>query len=252
MRPVLSIASAAGIALAALAAAAAPAFAAPPPTLISDDGGGKGHDGGGGGHDGGGGGDDGGGRGGGRGGGPDVRLSPSTVHPGDTVIVRIDCSAYSSPAPTWRSADAFDGPVDLQPMNGQPGFFSGSGIISSALHSGDYKVTGACAARDDNSRFEGRLTIRATGDDGGGRGRGGGGGGDGGRGGGGDGGGGGGGDGGRGGDGGGGWTGPRGAARTGLGGSITGGDATQVALGAALVAGAGGLVLRRRHSNDGD
>ncbi len=234
MRPVLSIASAAGIALAALAAAAAPAFAAPPPTLVSDDGGGRGHDGGGGGddgggrghdgggrgddgggrgHDGGGRGDDGGGRGGGRGGGPDVRLSPSTVHPGDTVAVRIDCSSYSSPAPTWRSADAFDGPVDLQPMNGQPGFFSGSGIISSALHSGDYKVTGACAASDDNSRFEGRLTIAATGDDG--------------------------------------WNRPRGAARTGLGGSITGGDTTQVALGAALVAGAGGLVLRRRHSNDG-
>ena len=191
MRPVLSIASAAGIAVAALTAAAAPAFAAPPPTLVSDDGGGKG---------------------GGRGSGANVRLQPSTVHPGDTVTIQLDCSAYSSPAPTWRSATAFDGPVDLQPMNGQPGFFSGSATISSTLQSGSYSVTGACASGDSNSGFEGRLTITATDD---------------------------------------GYTMPQGTARTGLGGSITGGDTTQVALGAALVAGAGGLVLRRRRSNDG-
>jgi hypothetical protein len=140
-----------------------------------------------------------------------VTVSPSAVHPGDTVQIQLDCSAYSSPKPSWGSASAFSGPVDLHPMSGQPGFFSASATVSASLAAGSYTISGACAAGDSSSSFQADLTISAA-DDG---------------------------------------QMPSGPAHTGVGGSVTGGDLAQEAGGAALLMAAAVVAYRHRRSRDG-
>ena len=140
-----------------------------------------------------------------------VTVSPSAVHPGDTVQIQLDCSAYSSPKPSWGSASAFSGPVDLHPMSGQPGFFSASATVSASLAAGSYTISGACAAGDSSSSFQADLTISAA-DDG---------------------------------------QMPSGPAHTGVGGSVTGGDTVQEAGGAALLMAAAVVAYRHRRSRDG-
>jgi hypothetical protein len=140
-----------------------------------------------------------------------VTVSPSAVHPGDTVQIQLDCSAYSNPKPTWGSSSEFNGPVNLQPMSGQPGFYAASATISASISAGSYTVAGACAAGDSSSSFQADLTISSP-DDG---------------------------------------QMPQGPAHTGVGGSITGGDRVQEAGGAALLLAAGVLTYRHRRSRDG-
>jgi len=140
-----------------------------------------------------------------------VTISPSAVHPGDTVQIQLDCSAYSSPKPVWGSASAFNGPVNLQPMSGQPGFYSASATVSASITAGSYTVSGACAAGDSTSSFQADLTISAQGGD----------------------------------------QMPQGPAHTGVGGSVTGGDLVQEGGGAALLLAAAVLTYRHRRSRDG-
>ncbi|QMU77764.1 LPXTG cell wall anchor domain-containing protein [Streptacidiphilus sp. PB12-B1b] len=195
MRSTQSIVAAAGLGLATLAAAASPAFAsnnAGPGGGGSSSGGGSG-----------------------AASAASVTISPSTVQPGDTVTVELDCSAYSNPKPTWRSTSAFSDPVSLSPMSGQPGFFSGSATVSASIQAGSYTISGACTASAGNSQFQGNLQVGAADQDGGG------------------------------------YHMPQGNAHTGVGGSITGGDTTSVAAGGVLLAGAGLLTLRRRRTRDG-
>jgi LPXTG-motif cell wall-anchored protein len=194
MRPVTSIVTAAGLGLATLVAAASPA-------LASNSGGGSSSG-------------SGSGSSSGAASAASVTISPSTVQPGDTVTVELDCSAYSNPKPTWRSTSAFSSPVSLSPMSGQPGFFSGTATVSASIQSGSYTVSGACSASAGNSQFQGDLEVGSA-DDGSG------------------------------------YRMPQGNAHTGVGGSITGGDTTSVAAGGVLLAGAGLLTLRRRRTRDG-
>ncbi|MBC3842007.1 hypothetical protein GXW82_22875 [Streptacidiphilus sp. 4-A2] len=91
-----------------------------------------------------------------------VTVSPAAVHPGDTVQIQLDCSAYSSPKPTWGSQSEFSGPVDLRPMSGQPGFYSASAEISASLGPGSYTLSGSCAAGDSSSSFQADLTISSS------------------------------------------------------------------------------------------
>ena len=140
-----------------------------------------------------------------------VTVSPSAVHPGDTVQIQLDCSAYSNPKPTWGSASEFDGPVNLQPMSGQHGFFSASATVSASIAAGSYTVAGSCSAGDSTSSFQADLTVSAVDD---------------------------------------GLT-PIGPAHTGVGGSVTGGDTVQEAGGVALLLAAGVLTYRHRRSRDG-
>ena len=137
-----------------------------------------------------------------------VTLSPSAVHPGDTVQIQLDCSAYSSPKPTWGSSSEFSGPINLQPMSGQPGFYTAAATVSASIAAGSYTLAGACAAGDSSSSFQADLTISAS-DDG---------------------------------------QLPQGPAHTGVGGSITGGDTVQEAGGLALLLAAGVLGYRHRRS----
>lgn len=149
-----------------------------------------------------------------------VTVSPSTVQPGDTVTIQLDCSAYANPHPVWRSTSAFADPVNLQPMSGQPGFFTASATVSATLTPGSFTVSGACTASDSNSQFQGQLVISASASASASAQSGG-------------------------------FTMPQGTARTGGGGSITGGDTASVGAGAALLAAAGLLTLRRRRTRDG-
>ncbi|MEZ0093170.1 hypothetical protein [Streptacidiphilus sp. EB129] len=149
-----------------------------------------------------------------------ITLRPSTVGDKSTVAITVDCTAYSTPVPTLVSSQAFSTSVELNPVPGQNGMFAAAATINNAIDPGDYTVTGSCQRSDERaSAFQATLTVRGE------RGH------------------------------------PRpepkgddqsitGPVHTGVGGSNAG-SPLQVALGGALVVGAGGVMLWRRRAQGG-
>ncbi|MEZ0064686.1 hypothetical protein ABIA32_000674 [Streptacidiphilus sp. MAP12-20] len=95
--------------------------------------------------------------------GADIALNPSSVRPGATVGLIVNCSSafFGTPNPTSVSSMAFVTSVHLHPTPGQPGFFSGAATVSRDIKPGDYNVSGACQEGNTSlSTFSATLEIR--------------------------------------------------------------------------------------------
>lgn len=150
-----------------------------------------------------------------------ITVSPDHVHPGSTVGIQVDCSAYNNPNPTGISSQAFISTAVLHPVPGALGHFTAAATVLGSIKSGTYTVAGACEERgEQTSGFQALLTVGKPDDEHGGRhdhGRG-----------------------------------PiTGPVHTGIGGSSYSTNPAQVAIGATLVVSAGALAFWRRRRPSG-
>ncbi|MFI6446700.1 hypothetical protein [Kitasatospora sp. NPDC050543] len=94
-------------------------------------------------------------------GGASAKVSPSTVAPGGSFTISLDCSAFANPSPTPGEGQGLQEAVKFKAVGG--GKFEGTGKLAAALAGAkSVTISGHCLSSDSASAWTVTVTVAAV------------------------------------------------------------------------------------------